>query len=80
MISNVDESPYPSNTVISPIDVNITQLLSLVNEKQSFKFAINRNVPECRTPRRNPDVEAALRFFNDISNWASRVLDSVLFV
>lgn len=49
-------------------DVLITWIFQNL-KNTSLNFKIDRTNPECRTPRRNPEIAKALQFFNDFSQW-----------
>lgn len=72
--SNRDSPPKPKVSVVPSIDVNITWLLQNVDARTgALVFAINRAAPNCHTPRRNANVDAAIRFFAELSSWARQV-------
>jgi hypothetical protein len=76
--TGVKESPWPEVSVVEPIEVSLTFLLQQIDhDKRALQFAIDRSsdaaVKTCRTPRRNSDVEAALRHFCDSKSWAQQV-------
>ena len=49
---------------------DITFLLKQLTEKSQLAFAIDRtDAEECRTPVRNPDIEAAVKLFGELKNW-----------
>jgi hypothetical protein len=58
IMTTSDKSPRPETRVVDPIEVNVTWLL-----RDAAAFKIDRSAKSCRTPRRNADVEAALRAF-----------------
>ena len=66
-------APRPETTVPSPIDVPITWLLQNISSESVCSFKIDRSAKSCRTPRRNEEVVAGLRFFSSFSDWASRL-------
>jgi ubiquitin len=68
IVTTSDKSPRPEVRVVDPIDVNITWLL-----RDAAAFKIDRAAKSCRTPRRNGDVEAALRAFEALHGWCARV-------
>jgi hypothetical protein len=68
IVTTSDKSPRPEVRVVDPIDVNITWLL-----RDAAAFKIDRAAKSCRTPRRNGDVEAALRSFEALHGWCARV-------
>jgi len=77
--------PPPSPEAKVPavaFEVNITWLLHMLQkEVASPAFKIDRVSAECRTPRRNPDVDAAFRHFRSLTLWTAQVagyLSSIL--
>lgn len=75
-------TPQPQSTVHPSIDCDITYFLKQINEKQKFSFLIDRNSSECKTPRRNPEIEKALGSFQEFRSWAEKVrsyFESTLF-
>eukprot|EP01127_Copromyxa_protea_P017504 TRINITY_DN533_c0_g2_i1.p1 TRINITY_DN533_c0_g2~~TRINITY_DN533_c0_g2_i1.p1 ORF type:complete len:999 (-),score=241.59 TRINITY_DN533_c0_g2_i1:48-3044(-) len=69
IITHSDLTPYPQSTVTPETDVNITWFLSQI-QKEKFRFGINRSSEKCRTPRRNPEIEAAFAFFQQLTVWS----------
>lgn len=53
----------PNLQVPVPIDVNITWLLTKINDNNLVDFQIDRTSKDCHTPRRNPEVDVAFEFF-----------------
>ena len=80
-------APYPEVVLRPPKEVNITWLLNnLVIESGgsdvSSDFQINRDASSCSTPRRNAEVDAAVAFFFEFSQWGNLVssyINSALF-
>ena len=68
-----DSNPYPETKVRSPLQVNISWIFSRVNERQQFQFKIDRESKLCHTPRRNPEVNDALEYFNKLTVWCNGV-------
>jgi hypothetical protein len=68
IVTTSDKSPRPETRVVDPIEVNVTWLL-----RDAAAFKIDRSAKSCRTPRRNADVEAALRAFEALHAWCARV-------
>jgi hypothetical protein len=73
LITTVKTTPHPSVTVQPSIDVQITWLLQQLNAKLQTTFAIDRTNKNCRTPRRNPEIDSALYAMMTLKSWASRV-------
>jgi hypothetical protein len=68
-----NKTPRPSTVVRPPVDADLSWFLARVDEEGRPTFGIDRAAAECHTPRRNPEVEAALRAFEAIHAWGSRV-------
>ena len=79
-----DVSPKPSARAIDNVCVSLKWLLKQLSNTNSVCFEINRSSEECKTPRRNPEINNAINFFQEISSWSSEVSaviqDSVLYV
>lgn len=54
----------------SPRDVNLTWLIQQLQNSECC-FAVDRSDSNCKTPRRNKDVEAAREFWDSIATWTS---------
>lgn len=68
------DTPHPQVSVQPNKDLNITFFLK--NISQDFTtpaFSIDRKNKDCRTPKRNPDSDAATDFFTEMSEWAEFV-------
>ena len=60
----------------TPGEVNITWLINTLNEDQvAPQFQINRTVPGCKTPRRNPETDRATEHFNSFAYWTQYVTE-----
>eukprot|EP01044_Picomonas_judraskeda_P008876 COSAG03_NODE_1044_length_4962_cov_35.783640_2_plen_482_part_00 len=66
-------SPLPDTTVCCPIDVPITWLLQNISSESVCSFKVDRAAKDCRTPRRNKEVVAGLRFFRAFGAWAQQL-------
>jgi hypothetical protein len=66
-------TPRPKAVARSPVDVNITWLLTHVDEASRSSFAIDRTAKSCHTPRRNSQIEAALAELEDFDAWCGIV-------
>jgi hypothetical protein len=66
-------NPRKEVSVSAPIETNISWLFSRVVNGGVMGFGIDRMAKSCHTPRRNDDVEEALRFCGHLSQWLSRV-------
>ena len=65
-------SPRPATTLHPPIELQVCFLLKCF-EDTSIKFAIDRGASDCRTPRRNKQVEDAIHWFHELHTWACSV-------
>mmetsp|Transcript_8391 Transcript_8391/g.8561 ORF Transcript_8391/g.8561 Transcript_8391/m.8561 type:complete len:961 (+) Transcript_8391:116-2998(+) len=73
--TSTNTPPYQEKVACPPIDVDITWLLSTFDSCNLEQiFGIQRNDPLCRTPRRNPQVEAALLQFQHIQIWCEKLI------
>ena len=68
------EAPRPkqqAHIINGGVSPDLTFLLKQLIEGNRLAFTIDRsNAEKCRTPVRNPDTEAALKFFKDIRSWS----------
>ncbi len=67
------ETPRPKAVARPPVDVNLTWLLAHLDGEGRAAFTIDRKDEDCHTPRRNDDVEQALRQFHEIAMWCAKV-------
>ena len=58
--------------VCPPEDTDITWLLQQIGEGGRPAFAIDRSLPDCRTPRRNADVDKAFSAFAQIKSFTAK--------
>jgi hypothetical protein len=75
-----DATPHPECRAVPPVDLNVTWLLAAITDANASKFAIDRQHAKCNTPRRNPQVNAAMEYFYRCHNWASEVWDLSFFL
>ena len=66
-------TPRPKAVVRPPRDLNLTWLVTQLDDDGRAAFAIDRADPGCHTPRRNPAIEAALEAFGEVSGWCADV-------
>ena len=66
-------TPRPRTVVRPPVDVNVTWLLTHLDAEGRSSFTIDRTDERCHTPRRNEDIDAALRAFQEIHTWCAEV-------
>ncbi|CAB9501293.1 expressed unknown protein [Seminavis robusta] len=58
-----------------PSDINLTWLMQMISREKMSQFSINRDDNKtCKTPRRNEDVDAAVKFLLVMEAWASQVV------
>ncbi len=61
--------------VIRPfVDVNITWLLDHLDADARASFSIDRADSSCHTPRRNPQIDGALRALEELYSWCERAV------
>ena len=66
-------TPRPKTVVRPALDVDVTWLLAHLDDDGRAAFAIDRTDPGCHTPRRNPDIDAALDAVGELAAWCERV-------
>ena len=71
--TNAKITPRPERVVRSPADANVTWLLQQLNADYLAAFTIDRSAKDCHTPRRNDEVDAALRAFDELAVWCRSV-------
>jgi hypothetical protein len=69
------ESPRPEHTFRPPIDIELSWLLSHLDDNLSPQFKIARENKHCRTPRRNPEITDCFKFHSDFASFASTLKD-----
>lgn len=67
-------TPRPRTVVRPPLEVNVTWLFGHLDAEARPSFAIDRVAKACHTPRRNPQIEAALRALEELHAWCARVV------
>ncbi len=65
--------PRPATVVRDPLLADISWLLHQADADARVAFAIDRTAPACHTPRRNPQVDDALRAFDELHGWCGRI-------
>jgi hypothetical protein len=74
LITTTKKAPHPQSAIRPDIDVNITWLLNHFNPASNMpNFEIDRERTDCHTPRRNKDVDAAIKYHQDIGLWCKQV-------
>ena len=71
--TSVHTTPRPQTVVRPAIDVDLTWLLGHTDPASRVSFAIDRTLKSCHTPRRNAQIDDALRAFDEVYGWCSRV-------
>lgn len=66
-------TPRPATVVRPPCDLNATWLFAHLDADARAAFAIDRAASGCHTPRRNPEVDAALVAFDEVATWCAAV-------
>ncbi|HRH00808.1 MAG TPA: hypothetical protein PLR99_31415, partial [Polyangiaceae bacterium] len=74
MKTGAKTTPRPRSVVRPPAEVNVTWLFGHLDAEARPSFAIDRTAKACHTPRRNPQVEAALRALEELHAWCGRVV------
>ena len=70
-VTRTRERPTFTSWTGSSHDVNLTWLIQQL-ENGECAFAIDRSDSDCKTPRRNKDVEAAREFWDSMFAWTSK--------
>ena len=70
-VTRTRERPPFTSWTGSSHDVNLTWLIQQL-ENGECAFAIDRSDSDCKTPRRNKDVEAAWEFWDSMFAWTSK--------
>eukprot|EP00537_Pseudo-nitzschia_pungens_P011233 CAMPEP_0172393558 /NCGR_PEP_ID=MMETSP1061-20121228/10795_1 /TAXON_ID=37318 /ORGANISM="Pseudo-nitzschia pungens, Strain cf. pungens" /LENGTH=838 /DNA_ID=CAMNT_0013124663 /DNA_START=451 /DNA_END=2967 /DNA_ORIENTATION=+ len=76
----VPPPPFPNDSESIELDITwIAQQLASQNVGgvESSPFSIDRLSKECKTPRRNPDVEKAREFLEQFDSWVLHLTDLV---
>lgn len=55
------------------IDLNMTWFVDQIDATGEMGFKIKRQNKECRTPRRNPEIDAAFVSMVEFHEWADQV-------
>ena len=74
LVTTTRESPQPERREAPYLDVPLTWLLEQLEVPSlQVRFQIDRTTAACRTPRRNPQVHAALASATSLHHWATSV-------
>mmetsp|Transcript_28390 Transcript_28390/g.69103 ORF Transcript_28390/g.69103 Transcript_28390/m.69103 type:complete len:970 (+) Transcript_28390:77-2986(+) len=71
MTTTLDQ-PKPTAHSVPPIDVSLTWLLTHLAEDGQLSFTIDRSQPSCLTPRRNSQIDDAMKAAQLVQGWATR--------
>ena len=58
-------------------DVNITWMLQQLSASRQLQFGVDRSGAACKTPRRNPEIAAAVGALSQLERWAEAVSAAV---
>ena len=70
--TTLDRSPFAEHVERDPVELSLTWLLRVLSRSPTELdgvFVIDRAAAACRTPRRNPDTEAAVCFLRAAAAW-----------
>lgn len=74
ILTRVASAPFPQVQHYGPTDLRLSWMLDQIHsETYSCNFSIDRRDESCRTPRRNRDVEQAIRFNRELFGFSSQV-------
>eukprot|EP00550_Attheya_septentrionalis_P012178 CAMPEP_0198303258 /NCGR_PEP_ID=MMETSP1449-20131203/56793_1 /TAXON_ID=420275 /ORGANISM="Attheya septentrionalis, Strain CCMP2084" /LENGTH=1029 /DNA_ID=CAMNT_0044005745 /DNA_START=155 /DNA_END=3244 /DNA_ORIENTATION=- len=78
VVTTDDSEPFPKETAHKPIDLDLMwfmrQFKTDDEDDQLCCFTINRKLRTCLTPRRNVNVEEAMKFFKSSENWSREIV------
>jgi hypothetical protein len=75
LVTTTENAPHPKVLVRDGLDVNLTVLIALIDEKcKELSCSIERDHKDCRTPRRNANTESYMKTMQSVEKWASLVL------
>lgn len=66
-------TPRPATVVRDPLTADISWLLHQADGDARVSFAIDRTAAACHTPRRNRQIDEALRALDELHGWCARV-------
>lgn len=75
VVTTTEDAPRKDVVVRDAIDLNLTWLLKHLRNDEEFsvEFKIARGDAKCWTPRRNPQVDAALGFFQEYHAFCTKL-------
>mmetsp|Transcript_15089 Transcript_15089/g.45211 ORF Transcript_15089/g.45211 Transcript_15089/m.45211 type:complete len:921 (+) Transcript_15089:180-2942(+) len=71
IMTSSKSTPRPQVAVVPAVDTSLSWLLAHVAGGK-VQFDVQRSLESCHTPRRNRDVDAALRHGNELHRWAEQ--------
>eukprot|EP01064_Diplonema_japonicum_P038443 TRINITY_DN9323_c0_g1_i1.p1 TRINITY_DN9323_c0_g1~~TRINITY_DN9323_c0_g1_i1.p1 ORF type:complete len:923 (+),score=203.05 TRINITY_DN9323_c0_g1_i1:51-2771(+) len=74
MIKTYTKGTPEPNTVLDPVDVEITWLMNRLDTGLQLVFHIDRLHEDCHTPFRNNDVQQAIEYFSSFCTWCTEIL------
>ena len=78
LMTTLRESPHPEVRVVPEVDVELSWLLRQLTPSLQIGFRIDRAQKACRTPRRNPQADAALRAAYELHAWATAAFNYLI--
>jgi hypothetical protein len=66
-------TPRPATVVRPPVTADISWLLHQADDGARVAFTIDRTARTCHTPRRNRQIDEALRALDELHAWCTRV-------
>ncbi len=73
IFTTTDAPPRPKIKATTTADLPLRRLLPWLDDRLRFRFAIDRNHEDCLTPRRNPQVDELLDFFQGLFSFSTAV-------
>lgn len=67
-------TPRPVSSLVAAVSVDLSWLVQEASKEGGAHFIIDRPKSDCKTPRRNAEVEAALEFLGRWRTFCSRVV------
>eukprot|EP01063_Lacrimia_lanifica_P013502 TRINITY_DN20147_c0_g1_i1.p1 TRINITY_DN20147_c0_g1~~TRINITY_DN20147_c0_g1_i1.p1 ORF type:complete len:891 (+),score=297.58 TRINITY_DN20147_c0_g1_i1:57-2675(+) len=63
----------PSISERAPVEVDVTWLFNQITDESVLAFEVDRNGAQCHTPRRNPEIDAAVAFATRLTEWCQKL-------
>jgi hypothetical protein len=77
VITRTKQAPFTNETWTPKALLLSWPLQNMSPEIRSCQFAIDRTNPNCKTPRRNDDVQKALDFASELLRWSTDLVDKI---